>query len=234
MTTLDSLTPATLVKLLTSKGYKVKLDDGTWRTAAAVTEWLAKGEDLLGAVATGPEPRLGHVIPKEWLDSGKPERIIAHWTAGAYLVSELDKEHYHFIIDGDSKLFRGDHSVSDNDLATDGDYAAHTRGCNTKSIGISVACMAGAIESPFKEGRYPMKELQWKMMAQVAAELCIHYKIPVGVRTVLGHGEVQRILGIAQAGKWDPMVLPWQHQIDKSVVGDMFRALVQQYVEQLR
>lgn len=229
MSTISELTPAMLVRLLKAKGFEPERG-GKWRTAEAVAEWLEAGVDLLAKPAESPVI-VGALMPKEWLDNGRAERIIVHWTAGAYLVSALDKEHYHFVIDGDNKLFRGDHTVADNDATGDGDYAAHTRGCNTRSIGVSVACMAGAVERPFKEGRYPMKREQWLMMAQVVAELCAHYKIPVTPQTVLGHGEVQRILGITQSGKWDPMVLPWSPTLTSEQVGNAFRIEVSRFLE---
>jgi N-acetyl-anhydromuramyl-L-alanine amidase AmpD len=85
----------------------------------------------------------------------------------------------------------------------DGDYAAHTRGCNTGSIGVSLACMAGATETPFNAGKFPMTEKQWVAMIEGIAQLCKFYKIPVSPQTVLSHAEVQGTLGIKQAGKWD-------------------------------
>ena len=86
--------------------------------------------------------------------------------------------------------------------------------------------MAGAKQTPFDAGSYPMKESQWNIMAKVAAELCSFYNIPVSDTTVLGHGEVQAKLGNAQNGKWDPMVLPWDTSKTISQVGDLFRARV--------
>jgi hypothetical protein len=47
------------------------------------------------------------------------------------------KEHYHFIIEGDGTVIKGDHDISDNVSTADDDYAAHTRACNTGSIGVS-------------------------------------------------------------------------------------------------
>ena len=76
------------------------------------------------------------------------KRIVCHWTAGQNKVSELDKEHYHFIVDGNGNVVAGDHTPEDNELTTDDDYAAHTRNCNTGAIGVAVAGMAGAVESP--------------------------------------------------------------------------------------
>lgn len=233
----ESLTQNEFVQLLIRNGFE-PLRAGEWRTAEAFGDWIRSGRPLLlegteqGQLPL-PEP-VKRLVPPAWLDHGKPTRIIVHWTAGAYLVTALDREHYHFIIDGDNAVHRGDHSVAANDLTTDDDYAAHTRSTNTKAIGVAVACMAGAVEKPFKEGRYPMKKEQWETMAKVVAELCLHYKIEVTPTTVLGHGEVQRLLGRAQAGKWDPMVLPWDATIAAPVVGDRFRALVKAHLEVLK
>jgi hypothetical protein len=71
-----------------------------------------------------------------------------------------------------------------------------------------------------------MKEAQWTTMAMVVAELCSFYGIAVTNTTVLGHGEVQANLGVAQNGKWDPMKLPWDTAKSVTQVGDEFRALV--------
>jgi hypothetical protein len=157
-------------------------------------------------------------------------RIVCHWTAGAYKASMLDKEHYHIMIENDGKLVQGDHTIDDNVSTGDDDYAAHTRRFNSKAIGIAVCCMAGAEEKPFKPGPTPMLELQWNTMAQVAAELATFYRIVVNERNVLGHGEVQRVHGVTQNGKWDPMVLPWNTSLTKKQVGDAFRAKVQSFM----
>ena len=110
---------------------------------------------------------------------------------------------------------RGDHAISDNLNCADDDYAAHTRGTNTGSIGVSLACMAGAIEAPFNAGKYPMTRQQWDGIIQGIAQLCKFYKIPVTPETVLSHAQVQKTLGIKQAGKWDFTRLAF----DPSVVG---------------
>ncbi len=52
-------------------------------------------------------------------------------------------------------MVRGDHTIADNVNTADDDYAAHTRSCNA---GVSLACMAGAVESPFHAGKFPMTE----------------------------------------------------------------------------
>jgi N-acetyl-anhydromuramyl-L-alanine amidase AmpD len=154
------------------------------------------------------------------------KRIIVHWTAGAHKASSIDLAHYHILIEDDGNLVRGTHSIKENVSTSDNIYAAHTFRLNTGSIGVSVCCMAGAIESPFKPGNFPMTQKQWETMSQVVAELCDAYDIPVTPQTVLGHGEVSKNLGIDQAGKWDPMVLPWDTSLSKKQVGEAFRKLV--------
>jgi hypothetical protein len=231
------MTPKQYQTALTRAGFALGAIDGKWgpKTAAASADWFASGRDI--AVGDGPSlppppppaPK-PDLIPADWLTPAAMRRVITHWTAGAYAVSALDREHYHIIIAGDGALVRGDHSIADNVNTGDGDYAAHTRGCNTGSIGVSVACMAGAQERPFVAGPYPMTLVQWTTMARVVAQLCRAYKIPVSPVTVLGHGEVQRNLGIAQAGKWDPMILPWAPTLTFAEVGNKFRAEVQRFL----
>lgn len=143
------------------------------------------------------------VINPNWLQPVKMRAIVAHWSAGAHTVSELDKEHYHIIVSGKGEIVKGDHDISDNVTTSDNDYAAHTRGFNTGVIGVSMACMAGAIENPYNPGNFPMTKVQWETLMLVIANLAAFYKIPVTDRTILSHAEVQGTLGIQQAGKWD-------------------------------
>lgn len=170
-------------------------------------------------------------LPAVWLPAVKMSRVILHWSAGAYRVSDLDKEHYHLIVDGAANVVRGDHSIADNVNTADDDYAAHTRGCNTGSIGVSMACMAGATEVPFRPGSFPMKETQWKRAAEVVAHLADFYKITVTDKTILTHAEVQPNLGIKQAGKWDVTRVAFDPKlIGAKACGDAFRALVKSYM----
>lgn len=143
------------------------------------------------------------------------KRIICHWTAGGHKASSVDKKHYHFLIEGDGAVVNGDHPVSANERVQGTRYAAHTRGCNTGSIGVSLCCMMGAVESPFSSGKAPMLETQWKKLVKLVAQLCREYDIPVSDKTVLSHAEVEKNLGIKQRGKWDYTRLSF----DSSVVG---------------
>jgi N-acetyl-anhydromuramyl-L-alanine amidase AmpD len=176
---------------------------------------------------------MARLLQPGWAPACAVKRIIAHWTAGGYVPSGLDRVHYHFLIGGDGRVVRGLRSVADNMSTTDGVYAAHTAGCNTGSVGVAVCAMKEAKESPFDPGSCPMTQAQWEVMARLTAELCIAYRLTVAETTVLGHGEVERILGIKQRGKWDPMKLPWIPGARAEVVGDMFRAAVRRNMAEI-
>lgn len=134
------------------------------------------------------------------------QRIVLHHTAGGLIPSAFDKQHYHRIVDGNGSVHDGLHPISANAPGAtlrSGHYAAHTRGLNTGSIGVSMACMANAEWSdPRACKAFPTPPQVEALIAEVA-RLCREYSIPVTRRTVLSHAEVQTTLGIAQAGKWD-------------------------------
>ncbi|MDR7486250.1 MAG: N-acetylmuramoyl-L-alanine amidase [Armatimonadota bacterium] len=171
------------------------------------------------------------IVPDHWMPPGGMQRVITHWTGGLHHASQPDREHYHILVEGDGGLVRGDHPIDDNASTADQDYAAHTSRLNTGSIGIAVCCMAGAMMSPFRPGQFPMTREQYEALALAVADLCERYGIAVTPQTVLGHGEVEAILGIRQAGKWDPLVLPWDSATwdvrrTGRQVGDAFRRRV--------
>lgn len=168
------------------------------------------------------------------LSDARMIRVITHWTAGAYTPSALDLSHYHILVHGNGDISYGTRKISDNENTGDGVYAAHTARANTGAIGVTACCMHGARESPFDAGRSPMTKKQYAVMARVVAELCQRYDIPVEPEFVLGHGEVQAILGRRQAGKWDPMKLPWDPARSVRSVGDEFRARVAEELAGLR
>jgi hypothetical protein len=155
------------------------------------------------------------MIPASWMPAAKMQRVICHWTAGRHKATDLDRKHYHFIIEGDGNLVRGVPSVKLNETPAKVGYAAHTLNCNSGSIGVSMACMYNAKESPFNPGPAPMTAVQWNAMVKAVAELCRFYQIPVTPKTVLSHAEVQANLGIKQRGKWDFTRLAF----DSSVIG---------------
>jgi len=153
------------------------------------------------------------------------KRIICHWTAGTHKASDHDRSYYHFLIEGDGKVITGKWPVLANVNPKGSAYAAHTRGANTGAIGVSMCCMGGAIESPFNAGKWPMTKVQWDRMILTVADLCRKYQIPVTDKTVLTHAEVEKNLGIKQAGKWDITRLAFDpSRKGAKVIGDYLRA----------
>lgn len=166
------------------------------------------------------------LIPKDWMPDAPMRAIVNHWTAGAHVASSLDREHYHFLVEGDKTVVKGHNDVSANiPPLRSGKYAAHTRRFNSYSIGLAVCAMAGATGWPLKFGKYPIKRGQWERLVMVNAILCERYNIPVTSKTVLMHGEVQENLGIQQNGKWDIGALTWwsKSKVDCAAIGYMLR-----------
>lgn len=162
-------------------------------------------------------------IPDKWLLPFRPERIIIHWTAGGYYPSGLDKAHYHLLIDGDAKLHRGDTPISER--------ASHTYMLNTNSIGISCCCMGGA-QGRQAPGPYPLLRKQWEKLIKVVAELCKYYNLRPVEEQVLMHGDVYRVYGIDQWGKWDINFLPWSPNMPHAAVGGLFRKRVKDTMQE--
>lgn len=168
---------------------------------------------------------MNKLIPASWLQPVTMIGIVVHWSAGTHTVSALDKEHYHIIVGGKGDVVKGDHDIADNVNTADDDYAAHTRGANTKRIGLSMACMLNAVENPFSAGSFPMTKIQWDNCMQCAAELATFYKLRPEPKVILTHAEVQATLGIPQAGKWDITRLAFDPSIKGAkAVGDRMRA----------
>jgi hypothetical protein len=150
------------------------------------------------------------ILPADWMPAGPMQRLIIHWTAGAGFPSPEDGEFYNVLLDRIGRAHLGDHLLTDNLSTADGDYAAHTRGLNTGSIGLALCGMAGASRNPFAPGRYPLTPVQWNNALIAAADLCRRYKLPPDEKHLLMHCEVERVYGIQQRGKWDISVRSWE------------------------
>lgn len=166
-------------------------------------------------------------MPADWMPWAHMSRIIVHWTAGGNKASATDRRHYHLLIEGDGKLVRGDPSIVLNQAPAKPGYAAHTLNCNSCSIGVSLCGMAGAVERPFNAGKSPITLKQWASLPEILTALCRRYSIPVTPSTILSPAEVQATLGIAQRGKWDIAILPFDPTLNTAKkVGDSLRAAV--------
>ena len=158
------------------------------------------------------------------------KRTITHWTAGGNRANDLDRQHYHFIVEHDGKVVKGTEEPEDNIVTGDGDYAAHVLNLNTGSIGVAMAGMRGAVESPFDAGPSPLTEKQFEAHCLMLAELHRQYSIPITRTTCLTHAEVEPTLGVKQKGKWDITRLPFKPEIRGAIpVGDYMRERVLSY-----
>lgn len=214
-----------LQKRLISLGFDPGPADGLIGPATITAINLAL--DRLGP-AVEPAP-VAVAVPPEWMPWAQMQRVIWHWTAGTNKANAVDKRHYHIIIEGDGGLVRGDHAITANEAPAKANRANHTLNCNTGSIGISLAGMKDAHESPFNPGPYPITEAQWLTLSKALADLCRRYGIPVTRSTVLSHAEVQGTLGIPQRNKWDITRLPFNLPLrGATAVGNEMRAMVLQ------
>jgi hypothetical protein len=156
-------------------------------------------------------------IPKAWMPAAKMSRIHIHWTAGGHTANATDRKSYHILVQKDGSLVRGDHPINANAEGSGLPRASHTLNANSGAIGVSMCCMGGkdVRENPFVAGRFAMSREQWDAMVQVVSELSRRYAIPVTLKTILTHAEVEPNLGIKQRQKWDITRLAF----DSSVVG---------------
>lgn len=173
------------------------------------------------------------ILPRDWMPDAPMKRIHAHWTAGNHEPNATDLKHYHLLVTGSGDIRRGRFPISANTGAMPrGTYAAHTLNANSGAIGVSMCCMAGAMERPLRYGTDPMTKIQWDRMIETIAALAARYKIPVTPKTILSHAEVQVNLGIAQRQKWDITVLPFDESIRGArAIGDLMRRQVQELLK---
>ena len=159
------------------------------------------------------------------------KRIILHWTAGGHFPSFYDKQFYHFLVDANGVVHQGDYPPEANLDVKTGNYAAHTGGGNTASIGVALCAMAGFV-SPKKVGLYPITPIQLESFFSLCARLCAKYNIPISPGTVLTHHE----FGLAHpkstsAGKIDIIYLPPYPSVESRNVGGFIRSKIRWYYE---
>ena len=155
-------------------------------------------------------------------------------TAGTYQPNSVDYEHYHYLINGDGLVIEGKYKPEDNENCNDGNYAAHTGGGNTGSIGIAVCGMYNY--SPTKgitSTPYPLTKVQCERMFKLVAELCKKYNLSINSDTVMTHYEFgKKHPDTTSAGKIDIIVLP-EYIVSSDNVGDFIRNKAKWYYEKL-
>lgn len=162
------------------------------------------------------------------------KRIILHWTAGAYKPNEIDKQHYHYLIDDTGKVYNGNHKPEDNLNCSDGNYAAHTGGGNTGAIGVAVCGMYNYSPSKgIKSTSYPLTKTQCERMFKLTAELCKKYNLPINSDTVMTHYEFgKKHPDTTSSGKIDITVLP-EYTVSSDNIGDFIRNKAKWYYDKL-
>lgn len=158
-------------------------------------------------------------------------RTISHWTAGGGLANSIDIEHYAVLTQFDATVVFGNGEPEDNIVTSDGDYMAHTRNLNTGSIPLAMCGMKDAKEFPLDYGPAPINRKQFEQHCKQVALMHQKYGIPVTPTTCLTHAEVEPVLGVKQAGKWDLTVLPFEPSIRGAIpVGNYMRERVRSYM----
>lgn len=172
-------------------------------------------------------------VSSEWMPDAPMTRVHLHWTGGSYLASKTDLNAYHILIEGSGSVVRGNKSIAANAPGSTLKAASHTLGANTGAIGVSMCCMAGAVEKPFSAGRYPLTRVQWDKAMEVIAILARRYNIPVTPITILTHAEVEPNLGIRQKNKWDIVCLAFDDSVAVGCqkIGRLMRLTVAQILD---
>lgn len=156
-------------------------------------------------------------------------KIIIHWTAGAYTPNSTDLKHYHYLIDKNGRINYGIFKPEDNENCYDGKYAPHTGGGNTAAIGVALCGMYG-FSSATKLGCYPLTKIQCEALFSFVAKLSKKYKIKIDNNHIMTHYEFGlKNPKTTSAGKIDIIYLPPYPQIKKQNIGDFIRSKVLWY-----
>lgn len=156
-------------------------------------------------------------------------KIIIHWTAGAYTPNSTDLRHYHYLIDKNGRINCGIFRPEDNENCNDGKYAQHTGGGNTGAIGVALCGMYG-FSSATKLGCYPLTKIQCEALFSFVAKLSKKYKIKIDNNHIMTHYEFGlKNPKTTSVGKIDIICLPPYPQIKKQNIGDFIRSKVLWY-----
>ena len=147
----------------------------------------------------------------------KIKGIICHWTGGLYNPNSTDKQHYHYLINGEGKVIEGKYKPEDNLDCSDGKYAAHCGGGNTGRIGIALCGMWS------KE--VPIKRVQLEAMCKLIAQLCIKYDLAINTDTIMTHSEFgAKFPNSSSFGKIDIDKLPCIALYDRRSISNWIRS----------
>lgn len=161
--------------------------------------------------------------------------IVLHWTAGLpEEPSYLELKDYHFLVAASGNVFKGTHTIQDNDDCTDGKYAEHCGGGNTRAIGIALCGMYGYGTKNYSN-KYAVTRIQCEKFFEKCAELLISegYK-EANIQNCFTHKEFgDSHPETTSHGKIDISYLPPYPDIKKSLVGDFIRGKINWYIQKL-
>jgi len=157
------------------------------------------------------------------------KKIIIHWTAGCYYPTNYEKKNYHFLIDKDGEIHKGQFPPEKNLKCVKGNYAMHTGGGNTGAIGVAMCAMAG-FQNRNNVGEYPITPKQFESTMNFCAQLCEKYKINITSETVLTHYEFGlKHPQTSSAGKIDIIYLPPYSWVAQKDIGSFIRSKIKWY-----
>ena len=165
------------------------------------------------------------------MSCNKLDKIIIHWTAGRYYPTQLEKQHYHFLIDKEGKIFNGIYKPEDNINCVDKIYAAHCGGGNTGAIGVAMCGMYG-FKSNKNIGNFPILPIQFESCMLFCAELASKYNIEISKDNILTHYEFgQAHPKTTSFGKIYIIYLPTHPWVAKNEIGSFIRSKIRWYKE---
>jgi len=159
-----------------------------------------------------------------------PKRIILHWTGGPSTANSVDRKAYHYVVEHTGKVVDGVFPVAANMRPlNDENYAHHTGGFNSFSVGVSFAGMAGW-ESTSKPGNVPLREGQVLAGLRFVAECCDAWNLdPLNDDHVFHHREAWELHGVKGTQnhvKNDITHLPFHPELGPKETGPWLRKTI--------
>ena len=146
-------------------------------------------------------------------------------------MNPVDILHYHYIIDQKGKTHEGQFQPEDNLVCKKHQYAAHTGGGNSGSIGIAFAGMFG-FHNRQNTGNYPLTKKQCEVGFELGARLVKKYNLKLDekltIQTHYGFG--QRHKNSTSYSKIDIIYLPPYPNVEAIKIEDFIRNKVRWYV----
>lgn len=158
------------------------------------------------------------------------KRIIIHWTGGSYNINSSVLNSYHYAVTNTGGVIPCNHRPEDNENCQDDNYAPHTGGGNTGSIGVSMLGMYYTKGQSPKDSKYPLTKKQCEATFKLVADLCKKYNIAVSPDTVMTHYEFgKKNPKTTSAGKPDITYLAPYPDIKPQDCGTFIRTKVNWY-----